>query len=82
MIPLMKTPSANKITKEGISLKTILNVAADCREELRPQDIERVMELAETCGVVNEFRKWLLAAKTFTFETESEIKNWKSEVAA
>jgi hypothetical protein len=65
-----------------ISFKTVLTIAANSREELRPQDVDRVMEQADYCGVREEFRAWLLAAKKFTFGTREEIAAWQPEVAA
>lgn len=62
-----------------ISFTTILTISANSREELRPQDVDRVMEQAEYCGVREEFRTWLLEAKKFTFGTREEIAAWQAE---
>lgn len=70
------------MTKSEISLKTILAISADSREELRPQDVDRVMEQADYLGCREEFRAWLLSAKKFTFGTREEIAAWQPEVGA
>ena len=65
--------------KDGINLATILRISANSREELRPCDVDRVMEQADNIGVLAEFREWLLESKKFTFGTEDEIIKWERE---
>lgn len=62
-----------------IDFGTILRISADKREELRPQDVERVMEQADYCAVAEPFMAWLLAAPSFTHGTEAAIRDWRAE---
>lgn len=62
-----------------INLTTILRISADKREELRPQDVDRVMTQAASCGVLAEFKQWLLNSPSFTHGTEQEIETWEPE---
>lgn len=72
--------NTNSITEAGINLHTILAMSADSREQLRPCDVDRVMEQAHYIGCLSEFRNWLLESPKFTFGTREEITAWQPEV--
>ena len=63
----------------NINFLTFLRTSAESREELRPQDVDRVMTLASEEGHGEAFRAWLLGAKAFVLGTQSEIENWSPE---
>lgn len=56
-------------------MQHILQIAADSPEQLRPVDVDRVMEHAKDMGLLAEFRAWLLD-QTLNDRTRATIQKW------
>lgn len=79
-VELGGNPTQQEIA-DRLGFVQILALAADSRKQLRPYDVDRVMEAATNIGCVEEFRTWLLQVDG-GFDnpmTETYVADWQPE---
>jgi hypothetical protein len=59
--------------------ENILLLAADSSYELRPIDVDRIMESAYNEGLLEEFRDWLLS-KNLMERTKKTVEEWEMDI--
>lgn len=63
----------------NLNLMSLLQVAADSPAELRPSDVDRVMDQANDLGVLEEMRGWILGHADLNPRTQTLVLDWEPE---
>jgi len=58
-------------------LQSVLKLAADTPADLRPVDVDRVMDAADDQGIVDEFKAWISGQDGVQDKTYSAIFKWE-----
>jgi len=60
-------------------LQSIFKLAADTPADLRPIDVDRVMDAAEDQGIASEFKSWFSKQDGTQEKTDTAVFTWKPE---
>lgn len=72
-----KTTSAIVLATSDKQFQSILKLSADTPAQLRPCDVDRVLEAAEDQHCLDKFKTWLLAQKGLQERTIKNIKDFE-----